>query len=95
MPLRRPQHPGRFLERQVLRPLGLSQGEAARRLGISRRRVNEIVQGHRGITADTAIRFALAFRLDAGYWLALQARWDSFHQWQLLRQALPAAEPPR
>lgn len=82
VPLRQPLHPGRFLERHYLEPLGLSQTETARRLGISRRRVNEIVMGHRGITPDTAIRCALAFGWPACNWLALQARWDTHQAWQ-------------
>lgn len=85
VPQRLPLHPGRFLERHYLRPLALSQTEAARRLGISRRRLNELVQGHRCMTPDTAIRCALAFGLPVGEWLALQARWDSFQTWKQLR----------
>ena len=85
VPLRCPPHPGRFLARHFLRPLSLSQTEAARLLGVSRRRLNEIIQGHRGITPDTAIRCAMVFGIDALFWLALQSRWDSFHAWKHLR----------
>lgn len=87
VPLRSPPHPGRFLEKNFLRPLSLSQTDAARLLGVSRRRLNEIVQGHRGITPDTAIRCAVVFGTDALFWLALQSRWDSFHAWKSLRQS--------
>jgi len=94
VPLRAPQHPGRFLERHYLVPLGLSQSETARRLGISRRRVHELVQGQRAMTPDTAIRCALAFGLPAATWLALQADWDSYHAWKQLRHAaLPSRAP--
>lgn len=86
MSLRMPRHPGRFLERHYLRPLALSQSEAARRLGISRRRLHEIVQGQRGISPDTAIRFALAFGLPVTQWLALQAHWDCHQAWKALRR---------
>jgi antitoxin HigA-1 len=75
------------LERLVLRPLALNQSETARQLGISRRRVNELVQGQRALSPDTAIRCALAFGLDVSFWLGLQARWDSYHHWHSLRQA--------
>lgn len=85
VPGRAPWHPGRFLRRNYLTPLGLSQTEAARLLGVSRRRLHEIVHGQRGITADTAIRCALVFGTDAAFWLALQSAWDSFHTWKLLR----------
>ncbi|HSV71465.1 MAG TPA: HigA family addiction module antitoxin [Methylibium sp.] len=87
VPRRAPVHPGRFLARQFLQPLALTQGEAAARLGVSRRRVNELLSGRRGMSPDTAIRCALAFGLPAGYWLALQAAWDSFHAWKSLRGA--------
>jgi len=86
VPARIPVHPGRLLDRLVLRPLDLSQSEAARKLGISRRRVNELVQGQRAMSPDTAIRCALAFDLDVSFWLGLQARWDSYHHWASLRR---------
>jgi addiction module HigA family antidote len=85
VPLRLPLHPGRFLERQFLKPLQLTQGQAARLLGVSRRRLNEIVVGRRGLSPDTALRCALAFGLDASFWLALQSRWDSFQAWKAWR----------
>jgi addiction module HigA family antidote len=86
VPTRAPVHPGRFLQRHYLEPLALSQTEAARRLGISRRRVNELVMGHRSMSADTAIRCAMAFGLPATEWLALQAEWDAYQTWKQLRQ---------
>lgn len=82
---RAPWHPGRFLSRNYLAPLGMSQSEAARLLGVSRRRLHELVQGQRGMTPDTAIRCALVFRSDANFWLALQAAWDGFYAWKQLR----------
>ncbi len=86
VPRRLPLHPGRFLERHYLQPLVLTQTEAARRLGISRRRLNELIQGHRGMTPDTAIRCAMAFGLPVSHWLALQADWDSHQTWKALRR---------
>jgi antitoxin HigA-1 len=90
VPLRAPMHPGRFLEREYLRPLALTQGQAAARLGISRRRVNELVGERRQMTPDTAIRCALVFGWPATEALALQAAWDSFHTWKSLRGHRPA-----
>lgn len=85
---RAPRHPGRFLERNCLAPLRMTQLEAAQLLGMSRRRVNEIVQGRRGISPDTAVRFAVVFGIDTAFWLALQANWDSFRAWkQICRHA--------
>ncbi len=95
VPLRAPQHPGRFLDRCFLKPLALTQTEAAQRLGISRRRVNELVQGHRGISADTAIRCAMTFGVPAERWLAMQSEWDVFQAWKALRRARRASAPTR
>jgi len=87
VPTRQPVHPGRFLERHFLQPMALSQTRAARLLGVSRRRINELIQGHRAMSADTAIRCALAFGVRADFWLALQAHWDCFHTWRRLRRS--------
>ena len=73
---RRPQHPGQFLDSRFLQPLALSQDALATALGISRRRVNEIVNGRRGLTADTALRLARYFGTGPELWLHLQAAWD-------------------
>jgi antitoxin HigA-1 len=82
VPLRSPVHPGRFLDRQFLKPLRLSQVQAASLLGVSRRRLNEIIVGRRGLSADTALRCAMTFGLEATFWLDLQSRWDSFQAWK-------------
>jgi addiction module HigA family antidote len=69
-------HPGHFLESRFLKPLHLSQEALARELGISRRRINEIVNGRRGLTPDTALRLARYFDTGPELWLHLQAAWD-------------------
>ena len=94
VPQRVPLHPGRFLERHYLKPLAITQTEAARRLGVSRRRVNELVQGRRAMTPDTAIRCAQVFGLPAADWLAMQSEWDSYAAWKQLRQAQQAHQAP-
>ena len=71
-----PVHPGQFLETQFLKPLGLNQAEFAQRLGVSRRRVNELLRGRRGISLDTAVRLANFFGNDAEFWMQLQLVWD-------------------
>ena len=73
---RKPPRPGEFLETRYLRPLAINQTELARALGISRRRVNELVNGRRAITPDTAVRLALYFGNDAMFWMHLQVAWD-------------------
>lgn len=69
-------HPGYFLHTRYLKPLGLTQLDLADALGISRRRVNELIRGKRGVSADTAVRLAAYFRNDAEFWMQLQAAWD-------------------
>jgi addiction module HigA family antidote len=76
LPGRTPPHPGQFLESRFLRPLAISQTELAAALGVSRRRINELINGRRGITPDTAVRLALYFRNDAEFWMHLQVAWD-------------------
>lgn len=73
---RTPPHPGRFLETRFLKPAGITQGELAIALRVSRRRVNELVRGRRAITPDTAVRLAIYFGNDALFWMQLQAAWD-------------------
>ncbi|MFY0678534.1 MAG: HigA family addiction module antidote protein [Neptuniibacter sp.] len=75
---RKPEHPGAFLERCYLKPLSLSQSEFAKMLGVSRRRVNEIVNGQRSITADTAIRLAKCLKTTPMFWLEKQQLWELY-----------------
>jgi antitoxin HigA-1 len=95
VPVRAPLHPGRLLARTCLAPLSLNQSEAARLLGLSRRRLHELVHGQRAMSPDTAIRCARQFGIDAGFWLAQQAAWDSFHAWKRLSSASATPALPR
>ena len=69
-------HPGEVLLEEFLKPLGLSQTRLAQAMGVSPRRVNEIVLGKRAITADTAVRLARALVASEGFWMGLQADYD-------------------
>ena len=71
-----PIHPGEVLAEEFLVPLGLSQYRVAHDLSIPPRRINEIVHGKRGITADTALRLGRYFGTTERFWLNLQARFD-------------------
>lgn len=82
---RAPPHPGHFLETRFLKPLGITQQSLAAMLGVSRRRVNELIRGHRSITADTAVRLALFFGNEASFWMQLQTDWDLHHAQNALR----------
>ncbi|HKB09486.1 MAG TPA: HigA family addiction module antitoxin [Vicinamibacterales bacterium] len=68
--------PGEMLLEEFLKPMGIGQLEAARRLGISLNRLNEIVLGKRGITADTALRLGRFLKTSPQFWMRLQADWD-------------------
>lgn len=68
--------PGEILLEEFLKPLELGQVEAARRLGISLNRLNEIVLGKRAVTADTALRLARLLKTSPQFWMRLQADWD-------------------
>jgi len=71
-----PVHPGEILLEEFMKPLGLSQTRLGRNLGVSPRRINEIVHGKRSITADTALRLSRFFGTSAEFWLGLQADFD-------------------
>ena len=73
---REPVHPGYFLDTRYLKPLKLTQLALADALGISRRRVNELIRGKRGVTPDTAVRLAGYFRTEPEFWMQLQIAWD-------------------
>jgi antitoxin HigA-1 len=89
IPTRKPMNPGLFLETRFLKPLGISQSELAARLGVSRRRVNEFINGRRAITPDTAVRLAMFFGNEAAFWMQLQAAWDVHAAWRDLVAAKP------
>ena len=80
--LRRPSHPGSVLAHLFLPPTGVTQGELADRLGVSRRTINMIINGSRPVTVDMAHRLARAFGTGAEFWLGLQRKcdlWDAAH----------------
>jgi antitoxin HigA-1 len=87
----RPAHPGEVIE-DILDDLGMTQTRFAEILGVSRRTVNEIVQGHRPITVDSAIRIGKAFGNDARLWLNLQQKvdvWDAMQMHQTEYDKVP------
>jgi antitoxin HigA-1 len=71
-----PVHPGEILFEEFLKPLGVSQYRLAKDINVPSRRINEIVQGKRSISADTALRLARYFGLSERFWLNLQSRYD-------------------
>lgn len=71
-----PIHPGEILQEEYLTPLGITQHKLAVSVGVPPRRINEIVHGKRGISADTALRLARYFGTSERFWLNLQSRYD-------------------
>ena len=71
-----PVHPGEILLEEFLKPLGISQYKLSKDISVAPRRINEIVQGKRSITADTALRLARYFGLSERFWLNLQSSYD-------------------
>ena len=71
-----PVHPGEILLEEFLKPMGLSQNRLALSIGVSPRRINEIVLGKRGITADTALRLGRYFRMSPQFWMGLQMDYE-------------------
>ena len=76
---RPPTHPGEMLLKEFLEPAGVTQAEAARRIGVPFQRLNAIVRGRRAVSADTAIRFEALTSMEAAFWLRLQSDWDLWH----------------
>jgi addiction module HigA family antidote len=71
-----PVHPGEILFEEFLKPMNISQNKIGRDLGVSPRRINEIVHCKRSITADTALRLAVYFGNSPSFWFGLQMDYD-------------------
>jgi antitoxin HigA-1 len=76
---RPPTHPGEMLLTEFLEPMGLTQKQLADTIYVPYQRINEIVNGKRGITPSTALRLAKFFNVSSDFWLNLQVRWDLYH----------------
>ncbi len=71
-----PIHPGKILQEEFLEPLGISQYRLAKDIGVSPRRINEVVHGKRAVSADTALRLSRYFGMSERFWINLQSRYD-------------------
>lgn len=88
-----PIHPGEILLEEFLKPLDISQYALAKAIGVSPRRINEIVHGKRSITADTDLRLCRYFGLSEGYWLRGQTRYDTEMAKEILVDVLNKINP--
>jgi addiction module HigA family antidote len=83
-----PIHPGEILLTEFLNPMGVTQYRLAKDMGVSPRRINEIVRGRRAITADTALRLGRFFNMEAQFWLNLQTHYDMEVEMDALKDRL-------
>ena len=74
-----PTHPGEILLEEFLIPMGLSQRALAQAIHVPYQRVNELINGRRGMTPSTALRLAKFFGVSADFWMKLQLRWDLYY----------------
>ncbi len=81
-------HPGEILLEDWLKPMGISQYALAKAINVPPRRINEIVKGLRGITADTALRLGAFFGVQAQNWVNLQSHYDTETTRQALHEVL-------
>lgn len=88
-------HPGEILREEFLKPLDISVYELARRIHLTRSRVNDIVRERRAITADTALRLARFFGTTPQFWMNMQASYELRKAQNLLGRKLNEIEPPR
>lgn len=79
MIMHNPPHPGEVIKDLCLEPLGVSISAAAKALGISRKTLSAIVNGHAGISPEMAIRLSIAFDTTAESWLNQQLQYDLWH----------------
>ena len=90
---RTPTHPGEMLLEEFLIPIGLSQQELANAIGVPYQRINEIVNGRRGMTPSTALRLARFFGTSASFWMNLQLRLDLFDAQRTEEKEIEAIQP--
>lgn len=75
---RAPTHPGEMLLEEFLKPMSITQRDLANAINVPYQRINEIINGRRGITPSTALRLAKAFGVSADFWMNIQLRWDLY-----------------
>ncbi len=86
-------HPGEILLEEFLKPLGITQYRLAKEIGVSQRRIGEIVAGARSVTADTGLRLSRFFSMSEGFWIGLQADYDREMAKDALGDLLAAIRP--
>ena len=90
---RTPTHPGEMLLEEFLIPMGLTQQDLANAIRVPYQRVNELINGRRGMTPSTALRLERFFGMSASFWLNLQLRWDLYFAQEKEKNELEVIEP--
>lgn len=90
---RTPTHPGEMLLEEFLNPMGLTQRYLADSIHVPYQRINDIVNGRRGVTPSTALRLAKFFNTSTDFWMNLQLRWDLFFAQQDEKKVLEIIQP--
>ncbi len=88
-----PVSPGEMLEEEFLKPLGMSKYRLAKEIGVPPQRIGDIVSGKRSITADTDLRLCRFFGMSDGWWLRLQAKYDTVMAKDALAEVLARIHP--
>jgi len=86
-------HPGEILMEEFLKPLGITQYRLAKEIGVSQRRIGEIVAGTRAVTADTGLRLSRFFGMSEGFWIGLQVDYDAAKARDALAKTLAKIKP--
>lgn len=84
---RKPTHPGEILLEEFLKPLGMSQVELARKMGVPIQRVNTLINGKRDMTAETAILLSRVLKTSSEFWMNLQVALDLYQAQQTIEHA--------
>jgi antitoxin HigA-1 len=85
---RQPTHPGEILLEEFLKPKGMTQTTLAEKMGVPIQRVNTLINGKRGVTADTAILLSRIFETTPQFWMNLQTAWDLWDAEQKMKKAV-------
>ena len=90
---RTPTQPGEMLVEEFLKPMGLTQRDLADAIHVPYQRINEIVNGKRGMTPSTALRLEKFLGMSASFWLNLQLRWDLYFAQRAEKDELATITP--
>ncbi|MBW4442401.1 MAG: HigA family addiction module antidote protein [Plectolyngbya sp. WJT66-NPBG17] len=90
---RPPTHPGELLSQEFLEPMGITQRQLADAIHVPYQRINEIINGRRGITPSTALRLAKYFQMSPDFWLNSQLCWELYHAHQSEATVLDTIQP--